>query len=69
MEETGTHREDHWHAAGHWQTLSHNVVSRTPPPRAEFELITLVTDYIGSCKFNYHTITTTMAPELIKIEN
>ena len=30
-----------------------------------FELTTLVvigTDYIGSCKSNYHTITTTMAP-------
>jgi hypothetical protein len=33
---------------------------------AEFELIMLVvigTDCIGSYKFNYHTITTTMAPK------
>jgi hypothetical protein len=32
---------------------------------AEFELTTSVVidiDYIGSCKFNYHTITTTTAP-------
>jgi len=34
---------------------------------AGFELTTLVvigTDCIGSCKFNYHMITTTMAPSL-----
>jgi hypothetical protein len=34
---------------------------------AEFELTTLVvigTDCIGSCKSNYHTITTTTAPKI-----
>jgi hypothetical protein len=31
VEETGVHRENHWPAASHWQTLSHNVVSSTPP--------------------------------------
>jgi hypothetical protein len=33
-----------------------------------FELTALVvigTDYTGSCKFNYNTITTTTAPQLI----
>ena len=30
VEETGIPREKHQHAAGHWQTLSHNVVSITP---------------------------------------
>jgi hypothetical protein len=43
------------------QTLSHNVVSSTPP-RTGFELTTLVvpgTDCTCSCKSNYHTITTT----------
>jgi hypothetical protein len=29
LEETGVHRENHWPAASHWQTLSHNVVSST----------------------------------------
>jgi hypothetical protein len=45
------------------QTLSHNVVSSTPP-RTGFELTTLVvpgTDCTCSCKSNYHTITTTTA--------
>jgi hypothetical protein len=45
--------------AGHWQTLSHSVVSSTPPWTG-FELTTLVligTDCIGSYKSNYHTIT------------
>ena len=47
----------------HWQTLSHNVVYTLPWSR--FELTTSVvigTDCIGSCKSNYHTITTTTAP-------
>ena len=26
VEETGKHRENHWPATNHWQTLSHNVV-------------------------------------------
>ena len=30
FEEIGVLREDHWPAASHWQTLSHNVVSSTP---------------------------------------
>jgi len=30
VEETGVPRENHWHAASHWQTLSHYVVSSTP---------------------------------------
>ena len=29
MAETGVPRENHWHAASHWQTLSHNVISNT----------------------------------------
>ena len=29
VEETG---ENHWPAASHWQTLSHNVVLSTPHP-------------------------------------
>jgi hypothetical protein len=39
-------------------------------PRMVFELTTLVvigTDYIGSYKSNYHTITTTTAPDISKI--
>ena len=35
-------------------------------PRSRFELTTSVvigTDYIGSCKSNYHTITVTTTPE------
>jgi hypothetical protein len=38
--------EIHRPATSHWQTLSHNVVSSTPCMN------------IGSCKSNYHTITT-----------
>jgi hypothetical protein len=63
VEETGMPGENYQPAASHCQTLSHNIVSSTP--RLGFEFITLVvigTDYIGSCKSNYHTITTTTAP-------
>ena len=44
---------------------SHNVVSSTPRHERGFELTTLVmigTDCTGSCKSNYHIITTTTAP-------
>jgi len=30
VEETGVPRENHRPVTGHWQTLSHNVVSSTP---------------------------------------
>ena len=30
MEETGVPWENHWPAASHWQTISHNVVLGTP---------------------------------------
>ena len=65
VEGTGVPGENHWPVASHWQTLSHNVVSSTPRHEQGFELTTLVmigTDCTGSCKFNYHTITTTKAP-------
>jgi hypothetical protein len=58
VEETGVPGENHRTAAIHCQTLSHYVVSSTP----RFKLSTLEvigTDYTGSCKSNYHTITTT----------
>ena len=64
MEETGVPGENHRPAASHWQTLSHNVVSNTSAWTG-LKLTTLVgigTDCIGSCKSNYHTIKTTMAP-------
>jgi len=44
----------------------HIILYRFHPPWAEFELTMLVvidTDCTGSCKSNYHTNTTTTAPE------
>ena len=61
VEETRVPGENQRPVISHWQTLSHNVVSST---WEIFELATLVvkgTDYTGSCKSNYHTITTTTA--------
>ena len=58
--ETGDPGENQQPAASRGQTLSHNVVSRTPL-LAGCELTTLVvigTDCIGSCKPNYLTIMT-----------
>jgi len=63
VEETGVTGETYQPATSHWLTLSHYVVSITP--WAGFKLTTLVvigTDCTGSCKYNYHTITTTVAP-------
>ena len=35
--ETGVHGENNWPVVSHWQMLSRNVVSSTPPPWARFE--------------------------------
>ena len=66
VEETAVPRENHWPVASHWQTLSLKVISNieNTSPWAGFKLTSLVvigTDCTGSCKSNYHTITTTMA--------
>ena len=45
--------------ASHQQTLSHNVVWSTPC--YERGSNSQLTDCSGSCKSNYHTITTTIA--------
>jgi hypothetical protein len=59
LEETRVPRENHW------QTLSHNVVWSTPHQWVGFEYTNYVvigTDCAGSCKSNYHTITTMTSP-------
>jgi hypothetical protein len=50
VEETGVLGENHRPVATNWQTLSHKVVS----PELDSS--------IGSCKSNYHAITTTKSP-------
>ena len=65
LEEIGVPRENHRSVASHWQTLSHNDCIEYTSPWTEFELTTLVvigTDCIGSCKPNYHAITTMTTP-------
>ena len=63
VEDTAVLRENHWLVTSQWQTLSHNVVSRTPF-LSGLELATLDvigTHWIGSFKSNYHMITSTTA--------
>jgi hypothetical protein len=62
VEETEVPRENHWPAASHWQTLPHNVVSSTWAGFKFTMLVVIDTDCIGSCKPNYHTMTTMTAP-------
>ena len=65
VEETGENRRS---VTSHWQTLSHNIVS-CRLPWTGLELTTLVmtgTDCTGTCKSNYHAITTTTAPQRTK---
>ena len=62
VEETG---ENHRPVANHWQTLSHNVVSRTTQHEQGSNsqlLVLIVTDCTSSCKSTYDAITTTTAP-------
>ena len=61
VEETGVPVENHRPAANFY----HIMLYRVQLALAGFELTTFVvigTDYIGSYKSNYHTITTTTAP-------
>jgi hypothetical protein len=58
VEETG---ENHWPCRKSWQTLSHNVVSGTWLGIKLPMLVVIGAYCIGSCKFSYHMVTTTMA--------
>ena len=65
VDEIGMPGETH-QATSHWQTLSHNVVPSKPRMSGivtRCELVVIGTDYIGSCKSNYHANTTTTAPK------
>jgi hypothetical protein len=64
LEETNVSGENHWPVASHWQTFITYVASGTPRHERDSNstLVVIGTDCIGSCKSNYHTITTTEAP-------
>ena len=69
VKETEVPRKHHWSVASNWQTLSHKYCTEYTSPWTRFGLTTLVvivTDCIGSCKSNYHMITTTMAPVIFR---
>ena len=59
--------ENHLPVASKWRTLSHNVVSNTSRHEraSNSTLVVIGTDCIGSCKSNYHKITTSTLPYLI----
>ena len=61
VEETVVSGENHQPVVSHWQTFQCIMLYRVHLTRAGFELTSLVvigTDCIGSCKSNYHIITT-----------
>jgi hypothetical protein len=64
VEETEGPGENYQPAASHQQTWSQNIVLSTPRLSGirTHNLVVIDTDCIGSCKSNYHTITTTTAP-------
>ena len=64
VEEAGVPEENHRPAASYWQTLSHNVISSKPRLNGirTHMLVVIGTDYIGSCKSNYDTITNMTVP-------
>ena len=65
VEENGVSGENHRPVASHWQISSHNVVLSTPRlSRVRTKLVLIGTYCLGSCKSNYHMITTMMAPYL-----
>jgi hypothetical protein len=66
MEETEVPGENQRPVASYWQTWSHIMLYRveytSPWVGLELTLVVLVSDCTDSCKSNYHTITTMMAP-------
>ena len=67
--ETGVPGENHWPAASHCK-FYHIMLYRVHLAWAGFELTMFVvigTDCIGTCKSNYHTITTATASEMLCI--
>jgi hypothetical protein len=65
VEETGVPGENHWPVVSYWLALSHNVMS--PERDSNSHIVVIGTDCISSCIFHYHTITTTMAEQVIMI--
>ena len=64
VKETGVPGENHRPATSHWQTLSHNVIARTP--RHERDSNSHIWLVIGTyCKSNYHMLTTTTVPTFL----
>ena len=63
VEETGVHGENHRPVVSHCLTLLHNVVSSTPRhERGSNSQFQWLYNFKGSCKSNYHMVTTTMVP-------
>jgi hypothetical protein len=62
VEESGGPGENHQPAAGHWQTLSHNVALSTPRHEPDSLVVVICTECTGSCKSNYYTMTTMTVP-------
>jgi hypothetical protein len=70
VEETGVPGENHRPVASHPTNCITYCCIKCTTPLVGFELTTLVvmgTDYIGSCKSNFYTITTTTVPNKQKI--
>jgi hypothetical protein len=62
----GIRTENHRPVTSHWQTLSQKYCVEYTFPCAGFEFTSVVisTDCTGSCKSNYHMITTMTAPAI-----
>jgi hypothetical protein len=68
VEETGVPRENHWLCRKSQINFITSCCIKYSSPWKRFELTTLVligTDCTGSCKSNYHMVTTKMAPYLL----
>jgi len=69
VEETGVPEENHRPVASHWHTLSHNDVHLALVEIRTHKISGDRHCCIGSCKSNYHAITSTTAPKFVILVN
>ena len=69
VDETGILGENHWPAASHWQTLSHNIVSSTPRHERAGNTCWSLSITVSSLYNRYFNVSNLSSPYVINHNN